>query len=246
MKVIKTIRTIGSMSMLLAMLGSAVGAYDTLQLGSSGDVVTRLQQEMQWRGYYVGEVTGEFDRKTEIALIREQNFYGLVPNGIADDLTLQLVFREGKNYSYPEMFDFRWYLEDIMNNGIPEEAESIAQFDDVKGVWWLLRVSEDDENRKWLAKAVISGTDEECQVYLDHYRYFTSEEDQMMGMEDESESEIYPGSFHEEGLYCGGPGNLKILEFYKLDGEEYAVGTCTFRDGAKSKVALRRGHERVG
>lgn len=242
----KKIRAIGYMLMLLAMFHNTAWAYDTLQLGSSGDVVTRLQQEMQWKGYYVGETTGEFDRKTEIALIREQNFYGLVPNGIADDLTLQMVFREGKNDSYPEMFDFRWYLEDVMINGISDEAESIELFEDMKGVWWFLRISEDDVNRKWLAKAVISGTDEECQIYLDYYKYFTSEEDQTRGMEDHSEGEIYPGSIKENGLYCGGPGNLKIDAFYRLDGEEYAVGTCTFRDGTQSKVALRRGHERVG
>lgn len=57
-------------------------ARSTLKKGSRGADVTYLQQRLVANGYYVGEIDGDFGRKTEIAVKAYQAEHGLVVDGI--------------------------------------------------------------------------------------------------------------------------------------------------------------------
>lgn len=58
------------------------GKREVLKLGSRGADVTYLQQRLVANGYYVGEIDGDFGRKTENAVKAYQAEHGLVVDGI--------------------------------------------------------------------------------------------------------------------------------------------------------------------
>lgn len=62
-----------------------IGSYavrKTLRYGSRGEDVTYLQQRLVANGYYVGEIDGDFGRKTENAVKAYQEEHGLKVDGI--------------------------------------------------------------------------------------------------------------------------------------------------------------------
>ena len=61
-----------------------------LQIGSSGNAVTKLQERLAELGFYDGEITGYFGEATETAYKAFQEAAGLTPDGIAgkDERTL--------------------------------------------------------------------------------------------------------------------------------------------------------------
>ena len=61
---------------------------ENLELGSSGEDVKRLQERLTEFDFYDGEITGEFDEKTEEAVIRFQEAEGLAPDGFVGVMTL--------------------------------------------------------------------------------------------------------------------------------------------------------------
>lgn len=85
--------------------GYAVGRHDyliartreysgrpILQLGSSGDEVRTLQQELLTLGYFAGEVDGVFGEATQAAVRRFQLANGLKENGIADSSVMMRLY----------------------------------------------------------------------------------------------------------------------------------------------------------
>lgn len=71
---------------------AAGGAVDkvnrsTLRLGSRGTDVTYLQERLTAQGYNVGEIDGDFGRKTEKAVMDYQADYGLKVDGIVGTKT---------------------------------------------------------------------------------------------------------------------------------------------------------------
>lgn len=66
-----------------------------LQLGSRGDDVNQVQNQLQVLGYYQGDVDGVFGPQTQAAVVAFQSDQGLDPDGIVGPLTydrLQQVF----------------------------------------------------------------------------------------------------------------------------------------------------------
>lgn len=59
----------------------------TLKRGSKGADVTYLQQRLVANGYYVGEIDGDFGRKTESAVKAYQDEHGLTIDGIVGTKT---------------------------------------------------------------------------------------------------------------------------------------------------------------
>lgn len=59
----------------------------TLRRGSSGTDVTYLQERLTAQGYNVGEIDGDFGRKTEKAVMEYQADYGLMVDGIVGPRT---------------------------------------------------------------------------------------------------------------------------------------------------------------
>lgn len=66
---------------------------DGLKRGSAGQEVTNLQNDLRLLGYMKVSPTGGFGPITENAVYQLQKYYGLNPNGIADDKTLSVIDR---------------------------------------------------------------------------------------------------------------------------------------------------------
>ncbi len=62
-------------------------AVETLEYGSKGDAVKRLQQRLKELGYYKGKVSGNFLEGTQYGLKRFQHDYGLEETGALDAQT---------------------------------------------------------------------------------------------------------------------------------------------------------------
>ena len=66
---------------------TAVYAAATLQVGSSGDDVTKLQTKLKRWGYYTGVIDGKFGAQTKKAVVYFQQTNGLLADGIVGPAT---------------------------------------------------------------------------------------------------------------------------------------------------------------
>ena len=70
-------------ALLLALLFVVGAAFaETLYWGSSGDMVSRVQQKLKTWGYYTGAVDGNFGQSTYNAIVLFQKKNGLVADGV--------------------------------------------------------------------------------------------------------------------------------------------------------------------
>ena len=73
----------------LAEIGSAP---DKCELGDSGSDVVKLQQALEFLGYYNGSIDGSFGKGTEAAVKAFQKRRGMKADGIAGAATLRVIF----------------------------------------------------------------------------------------------------------------------------------------------------------
>ncbi len=72
--------------------GTATTAPSSLKLGSEGNDVKRMQQQLKALGYYTGSVDGEFGAGTEAAVKAFQSRNGLTADGKAGKYTLDKLY----------------------------------------------------------------------------------------------------------------------------------------------------------
>lgn len=72
----------------------AAADNNTLQKGSKGDAVVKLQNRLNELGYSVGKADGDFGNKTKTAIEQFQADNGLDVTGIADEKTLELLYSD--------------------------------------------------------------------------------------------------------------------------------------------------------
>ena len=72
----------------------AAANNNTLQKGSKGDAVVKLQNRLNELGYSVGKADGDFGNKTKTAIEQFQAENGLDVTGIADEKTLELLYSD--------------------------------------------------------------------------------------------------------------------------------------------------------
>ena len=66
-------------------------AAPTLQIGSRGDDVRRLQELLKGQGYYSRPVTGAFGANTYAAVVKFQEAHGLPANGVVGTATWEAL-----------------------------------------------------------------------------------------------------------------------------------------------------------
>ncbi|MEO1378443.1 MAG: peptidoglycan-binding domain-containing protein [Cyanobacteria bacterium J06635_10] len=67
--------------------------FPTIQQGSTGGYVFRLQQDLQQLGYYSGAIDGDFGAATKQAVINFQQARGLTADGIVGPITWSEIDR---------------------------------------------------------------------------------------------------------------------------------------------------------
>ena len=74
--------------------GAEAADNSTLQKGSKGEEVVKLQNRLNELGYSVGKADGDFGNKTKSAIEQFQGDNGLDITGIADEKTLELLYSD--------------------------------------------------------------------------------------------------------------------------------------------------------
>jgi N-acetylmuramoyl-L-alanine amidase len=69
------------------------GNFPVLQIGMRGTAVVGLQQRLKARGLYLGAIDGIFGQETQSAVVLAQQNFGLIPNGIVDFSTWDVLLR---------------------------------------------------------------------------------------------------------------------------------------------------------
>jgi len=67
--------------------------YETLSKGDKGECVRQLQIALIAQGYLAGSADGDFGKMTEAAVSKFQSDHGIEANGIADEKTLELIYK---------------------------------------------------------------------------------------------------------------------------------------------------------
>lgn len=71
-------------------------ATGAIVLGSMGETVRQMQEDLAALGYYHGDITGNFGSLTESAVLAFQKANGLAPDGIAGAKTQQMIRSEAE------------------------------------------------------------------------------------------------------------------------------------------------------
>lgn len=70
---------------------SSSSSASGLKLGSTGDKVSALQQDLTTLGYYYGDITGHYGSMTQTAVKKFQKAKGLTQDGVAGETTLNAI-----------------------------------------------------------------------------------------------------------------------------------------------------------
>lgn len=121
--------------------------YTTLRLGSTGDAVTRLVQELINQGYYTGSVTNVYTSAVQAAVRAFQSAKGLTVDGIAGKQTQHALFGTVEpgaddytdyNFQFYPAEKIDWYTGGIQQ--LWAKGASYKIYDVRTGiVWWARR-----------------------------------------------------------------------------------------------------------
>jgi hypothetical protein len=143
----------------------------------------------------------------------------------------------------PDLADFLWYTEDVVYDGVPSDANAIENIGLLTGGWKALIIY--DHNNEYDAGAMeflnvaIAGTAESLSLTLDWYQIFWANEGESFD-ETDMEDVVFSGKWENGGLWASGAGTIRLTQFYKHNGKQYAVGTMDTPDGTPALVALVR------
>lgn len=147
--------------------------------------------------------------------------------------------------SGPAFHDFDWYLEEVKENGIPEDAIDIENFEELIGDWKMMIITDHGADpldyTMMLVNAKIEGTKEECEVTCDWHRIFYGETGSTIV--DDSPDTVLKGEYHFNRLDVSETDYLRITDFYRTDGfvtMDYCIGEYTWRNGDTATALLTR------
>lgn len=145
--------------------------YTTLRLGSTGDAVTNLVQELINQGYYTGSVTNVYTSAVEAAVRAFQSAKGLTVDGIAGKQTQHALFgtvEPGADDYTDYTFQFYpaekidWYMGGIQQ--LWAKGASYKIYDVQTGiVWWARRWA--GSSHADIEPVTAADTARLCQIY---------------------------------------------------------------------------------
>ncbi len=77
-------------------------SYETVQNGSQGETVSKIQERLQELGFYTGSIDGYFDSETEKAYREFQKAAGVTVDGISGASDQELLFSDNAPYAPQE------------------------------------------------------------------------------------------------------------------------------------------------
>lgn len=143
----------------------------------------------------------------------------------------------------PDLEDFLWYTEDVIENGVPEGAQIIDSAEFVLGGWKGFILYDPNNNyganSAELLNVDISGTGEELRLTLDWYLMLIPGETQAYD-ETDMDDVVFEGEWIGGGIQTFGWGELRLRRLYALEGKQYAFGSLETPDGIPALLALVR------
>jgi hypothetical protein len=143
----------------------------------------------------------------------------------------------------PDLDDFLWYTEDVIENRVPEGAQVIDNTSPVLGGWKGFILYDPDnsygEYSSELLNVTIEGSDDNLRLTLDWYLLLLPGDTQAYD-ETEMEDIVFEGEWIAGGIQAFGWGEIQLRRLYNLDGKQYAVGSLETPDGTPALVALVR------
>ncbi len=143
----------------------------------------------------------------------------------------------------PDLEDFLWYIDEVVYDGVPYDANIIDDIGPLNGGWKALIIydpdNEYDSSAMEFLNIAIEGTAESLSLTLDWYQIFWANESEFFD-ETDMEDSVFFGMWENGGLWASGAGTIHLTQFYELNGKQYAVGTMDTPDGTPALVALVR------
>ncbi len=141
----------------------------------------------------------------------------------------------------PSIDDFKWYLENVEKNGLPDSVTKEKTFDNVAGSWKCLFIYDPegtDTGRLYdFLNLTLSGAEGNGTIILDWSHMYAG--DQSID-ETNMEDTVLNMDYNDGTLYGYGAMNLSINQFYSYNGVQYAIGTLILSDGSNGLAAMKR------
>ena len=155
-------------------------------------------------------------------------------------------YEDGKDAS---IGDFFWFTEDVKWDGLPESMTVIKDFNEISGYWKAYTETipmflDEEEYKEWF-NAEISGSENKA-TFTFHTKGFTGFDAQTGGSYDISmkDGEKYSGGFSNGELIFGDINSkgiqITIMQFYSLNGKQYALGEIEYISNEKQNIVLVR------
>jgi hypothetical protein len=143
----------------------------------------------------------------------------------------------------PDWEDFNWYIEDVVYDGVPSDANIIDNIGPLTGSWKALIIydpdNEYDAGAMEFLNVALAGTAESLSLTLDWYQIIWANAGEIYD-ETDMEDSVFSGKWESGGLWASGAGTIRLTQFYEQNGKQYAVGTMDTPDGIPALVALVR------
>ena len=134
----------------------------------------------------------------------------------------------------PTAADFTWITKDIVDGICPAGSEDM-DFPEALGGWkcyiW------DEEGIERFANMDFSGTEEDLRLTFDWFYVYVGSKGE--GYDDNTPDSVYEGSLVGD-VEAYGPGMVRLTDFYKMDGHQYAFGSIHWPDGISGHLTLVR------
>ena len=161
----------------------------------------------------------------------------------------QKSYEDYKGYADGEersIGDFFWYTEDVKYDGLPEGRTVITDFSEIVGYWKAYtedaHVMSEDDFLKWF-NVEISGKAKKVKFTYHTKNFFGFDAGNTIDISS-WDGESYNGSFSDGQLVVGditAKGvEITIMQFYSLNGKQYALGEIAYISGEKENIALVR------
>ncbi|MFV9473037.1 zinc ribbon domain-containing protein [Advenella sp. RU8] len=141
----------------------------------------------------------------------------------------------------PTINDFRWFLDGVEKNGLPQGILKETDFNNLAASWKCLFIYDPeglDTGRLYdFLTFTLSGAEGNGAIILDWSHMYAGDQDID---ETTMEDTVLNMNWDKGTLYGYGPMNISIKQFYSYKGAQYAVGTLTLPDGTAGLVAMTR------
>lgn len=212
------------------------------------DKTTELRTEITMtEAFDVKATSGNAESSTTETLISTENSLETSELTTAEPTeTSSVVPTELPSYDAtekPVFEDFAWYIDDVYENGSPDQAIRL-DFAQLQGNWKAL-LWYDPQNvmdaEGWDSLVLgISGSPDNVLLKLDWQDSYIKSIDSIVDVSALADSEMM-GIYDIEGIMAGDPGyELYLIDFYLMGDHQYAFGYMLVESGEDVLVALVR------